>query len=165
MACRRCGCRMLTKVGHARPMLICTDCGQPVDQRESIAMARQRLWGALTLVGLAMMSGSMLLLATMYEWRRPGSMEGVFGTREEEAGNEEKREESRALFEPSGLVQPQASEPPGGVEQPGSKERISGLDTSGASGRPEPSPTVSTQPATTAAQQEHQQPNADRQEQ
>ncbi len=29
MACPKCGCRLLTKVGRSRTMLICSDCGHP----------------------------------------------------------------------------------------------------------------------------------------
>jgi len=29
MACPKCGCRLLTKVGRSKTMLICSDCGHP----------------------------------------------------------------------------------------------------------------------------------------
>lgn len=29
MACPKCGCRLLTKVGRSKTMLICCDCGHP----------------------------------------------------------------------------------------------------------------------------------------
>lgn len=29
MACPKCGCRLLTKVGRTKTMLICSDCGHP----------------------------------------------------------------------------------------------------------------------------------------
>ena len=31
MACPKCGCRLLTKVGRSRTLLICADCGHPQD--------------------------------------------------------------------------------------------------------------------------------------
>jgi hypothetical protein len=31
MACPKCGCRLLTKVGRSKTMLICADCGHPQD--------------------------------------------------------------------------------------------------------------------------------------
>jgi hypothetical protein len=105
---------MITKVGHARPMLICTDCGLPVDQRESIAMARQRFWGALTLMGMALISGAMLLLATIYEYRMAGSMEGSLDRPEDGSEKEGKKDETRILLEPSGLVKPASREPASG---------------------------------------------------
>jgi hypothetical protein len=111
---------MLTKVGQARPMLICTDCGLPVDQRESSALARQRLWGALTLVGMAFVSGAMLLLAMMYEWRTTGAQEGSAERTEEASGEGTPKGEERLLLEPSRLLKPQtqASGQEGGGPRP-----------------------------------------------
>jgi hypothetical protein len=106
MACRRCGCRMLTKVGRTTPMLICTDCGLPVDQRESAALKRKRLWGALTLVCMAVMGGAILLLASINEIRREGGFQDA--ERQTEASSEEgEKDEQRLLLEPSRLVDPQ----------------------------------------------------------
>lgn len=31
MACPKCGCRLLTKVGHSKKMLICSDCSHPLE--------------------------------------------------------------------------------------------------------------------------------------
>jgi hypothetical protein len=31
MACPKCGCRLLTKVGRSKKMLICSDCSHPRD--------------------------------------------------------------------------------------------------------------------------------------
>ena len=133
---------MLTKVGHARPMLICTDCGQPVDQRDSIALARQRLWGALTLVGMAMLSGAMLLLASTYEWRKAGLVDAE---KQEQAASDEGTKEERAIFEPSGLIKP------------------SGLvkASAGVKAQERPTRTVSTQPNAATAQEKHQQKHPD----
>lgn len=103
MACRRCGCRMLTKVGRTHPMLICTDCGLPVDQRESAALKRKRLWGALTISGMACLGGAMLLLASINEMRREGGLEAVESSSESSSQDGEKEEGGR-LLEPSGLV-------------------------------------------------------------
>lgn len=108
---------MVTKVGHAHPMLICTDCGQPLDQRETAAMVRQRLWGALMLVTMALVSGAMLLLATIYESRRTGSLEGSLERTEESSGDEAKGEKADVLPEPSHLVKP-AAERTGSGERP-----------------------------------------------
>lgn len=109
---------MLTKVGHARPMLICTDCGLPVDQRHSSALARQRLWGALTLVGLALVSAAMLLLATMYEWRATAAKEGALESTEETSGEGAKEEEGPRVLEPSRLVRPRPAQTGKGERTP-----------------------------------------------
>jgi hypothetical protein len=140
---------MLTKVGHSHPMLICTDCGLPVDQRESSAMARQRLWGALTLVGLALVSGAMLLLATVYENRTAGSVEGSLDKPEDAVGEEGKKDEERFLMEPSALVKPSAMAKP--------KLREAGKGE-GAS-TPTTTPAVSAQPDPAATNQEKEQPH------
>lgn len=102
---------MITKVGRTTPMLICTDCGHPVDQRESAAIKRKRLWGALTLVGMAVLGGAILLLASINEIRREG--EGQDAKRQTEASSEEgEKDEQRVLLEPSRLgdVQPPAAD-------------------------------------------------------
>ena len=31
MACPKCGCRLLTKVGRSKQMLICSDCSNPLE--------------------------------------------------------------------------------------------------------------------------------------
>ncbi|MEB3156355.1 MAG: hypothetical protein VKO26_02820 [Cyanobacteriota bacterium] len=87
-------------------MLICTDCGQPVDQRETSAMARQRVWGALALVVMALLSGSMLLLASIYESRTAGSLEDALDQAEERSGKERDKEDERLLLDPSDLIKP-----------------------------------------------------------
>jgi hypothetical protein len=97
---------MVTKVGHAHPMLICTDCGLPLDQRENTAMVRQRLWGALWLVAMALVSGAMLLLAMSYEYRKSGPLEDSLERTEDGSGEEAKREKENLLFDPSKLVKP-----------------------------------------------------------
>jgi hypothetical protein len=105
---------MLTKVGRTHPMLICTDCGQPVDQRESAALARKRLWGAFTLVGLTLVSGSVLWLASIEE-RRMASGADEATEQQAEGGGEGEGEERAILMEPSALMRSTrtAAEPPG----------------------------------------------------
>jgi hypothetical protein len=95
---------MLTKVGYTKPMLICTDCGLPMDQRESATHTRQRLWGALTLVTMAMVGAAMLLLASMQEMRRAGFLEGGSERQTEAQSQEGEKGEGRVLLEPSPLV-------------------------------------------------------------
>jgi cell division septation protein DedD len=97
---------MVTKVGHAKPMLICTDCGLPVDQRQTSEMARQRLWGALALVAMALISGAMLLLASINESRTAGFLEGSVDKPEKASGEDGQSSESLLLPEPSDLLKP-----------------------------------------------------------
>ncbi len=67
LACRRCGCRMVTKVGRGGNLLICSDCGVPVEQRQGQLDIRQRLFGALALIGLTLVGGMIFFLAAMEE--------------------------------------------------------------------------------------------------
>ncbi|MEB3201983.1 MAG: hypothetical protein VKK05_04105 [Synechococcus sp.] len=101
MACRRCGCRMLTKVGRSTPMLICTDCGLPVDRRETADIKRKRLWGALTLMSMASMGGILLLMVSMNEMRTAGRLQITSHGERAKVG---RSAESGAYFHPGGLV-------------------------------------------------------------
>ena len=104
MACRRCGCRMVTKVGRTAPMLICTDCGLPVDQRETAELRRKHVWGYITLVGLASIGGAMFLLASVREMRPAGSLEGGSDWREEAARESEGSGKGEVLVQPGALA-------------------------------------------------------------
>lgn len=103
VACRRCGCRMITKVGRTTPMLICTDCGLPIDQRQTATLDRQRLSSAVVLMVMALVAGSMVLLASVNEMRRAGSLDEASGSPAEASG-EEGKEDERRLMEPSDLL-------------------------------------------------------------
>ena len=71
MACRRCGCRMVTKVGRGGNLLICSDCGVPAEKRQGQRDNRQRLFGALALIGLTLVGGMIFFLAAMEERLAP----------------------------------------------------------------------------------------------
>jgi len=49
MACPKCGCRLLTKVGRSTTLLICADCGHP--QAPSLEAGGFQ-WGQLSSVAL-----------------------------------------------------------------------------------------------------------------
>lgn len=100
---------MVTKVGHARPMLICTDCGLPLDQRDTAAIGRRRLWGALWLVAMALMSVAMMLLAMSYESRRVNPLEDSLERADDGSGEAAKRERDDPLMEFSKLMGPGSS--------------------------------------------------------
>jgi hypothetical protein len=112
MACRRCGCRMIAKVGRTHPMLICTDCGLPMDQRESKDLARRRLWSAITLTILATVGGAMALLAAMNDVRTAHPLEE--STERKEGGEREERGDEKSLFliGPSGLTEEDSNRRP-----------------------------------------------------
>lgn len=51
MACPKCGCRLLTKVGRSKTMLICSDCGHPhAPSAQSPVFAWRQLSTVLLLV-------------------------------------------------------------------------------------------------------------------
>ena len=60
MACPKCGCRLLTKVGRSKTMLICSDCGhprQPTPEGEIVQwrqLSSVLLLGAVAAVALAL---------------------------------------------------------------------------------------------------------------
>lgn len=119
MACRRCGCRMVTKVGRAAPMLICTDCGLPVDQRETAELKRKRLWGAVTLISMACMGGVLLLMVSINEMRTAGQLhitpEGEKGS--EEHGDEKAGSLGSGELDALWLGEPANGNPTGGAAQ------------------------------------------------
>jgi hypothetical protein len=49
MACPKCGCRLLTKVGRSKTMLICADCGHPQDPSLEVGSFQ---WSQLSTVAL-----------------------------------------------------------------------------------------------------------------
>jgi hypothetical protein len=71
LACRRCGCRMVTKVGRRGNLLICSDCGVPVENLEGQLQHRQRLYAALALICLTLVGGMVFVLAAMEERLAP----------------------------------------------------------------------------------------------
>jgi hypothetical protein len=71
LACRRCGCRMVTKVGGRGNLLICSDCGVPVENLQGQLQHRQRLYAALSLICLTLVGGMIFLLAAMEERLAP----------------------------------------------------------------------------------------------
>lgn len=100
MACRRCGCRMVTMVGRRGNLLICCDCGVPVENLQGQLQHRQRLYAALALISLTLVGGMIFLLAAMDDRLAPwatqtGQSEG--GT---QSGNERQRLPEPALLAP-----------------------------------------------------------------
>ena len=99
LACRRCGCRMVTKVGRGGNLLICSDCGVPVANREGQLQHRQRLYAALSLICLTLVGGMIFVLAAMEERLAPWASQT--GQRE---GGAQNGEESLRLPEPALLA-------------------------------------------------------------
>ena len=62
---------MVTKVGRRGNLLICSDCGVPVENLQGQLQHRQRLYAALALISLTLVGGMIFLLAAMEERLAP----------------------------------------------------------------------------------------------
>ena len=62
---------MVTKVGGRGNLLICSDCGVPVENLQGQLQHRQRLYAALSLICLTLVGGMIFLLAAMEERLAP----------------------------------------------------------------------------------------------
>ncbi|MEX0588753.1 MAG: hypothetical protein WD136_05805 [Cyanobium sp.] len=62
MACPKCGCRLITKVGRSKTMLICADCGHP--QGPSIT-SRGFQWNQLSSVALLLAIAAVAIALTL----------------------------------------------------------------------------------------------------
>jgi len=86
LACPKCGCRMVAKVGSgSSARLVCTDCGRPVDAALLAEERRRRLRAALFLGLLALGGALLFLLGSMNEQIQgdPGLEEGAPAAGEE----------------------------------------------------------------------------------
>jgi hypothetical protein len=90
---------MVTKVGRGGNLLICSDCGVPVEKLQGQLEHRQRLYGALALIGLSLVGGMIFFLAAMEERLAPDVTKT--GQRE---GGAEKGEKGQRLLEPALLA-------------------------------------------------------------
>lgn len=66
MACPKCGCRLLTKVGRSKTMLICSDCGHP--QQPSLDNPGSRWRQLSTVLLLVLISGVALTLSLLSDF-------------------------------------------------------------------------------------------------
>ena len=90
---------MVTKVGRGGNLLICSDCGVPVENIQGQLQHRQRLYAALALICLTLVGGMIFLLAAMEERLAPWATQAG-----ENEGGSEKGEESLRLPEPALLA-------------------------------------------------------------
>jgi hypothetical protein len=69
LVCERCGCRMVAKVGRGTHSLVCVDCGHPANSRTYEEQSRRSWRAAIALVGFAVLTGLILSLALLQEFR------------------------------------------------------------------------------------------------
>lgn len=97
MACPKCGCRLVTKVGRrAEGRFVCTDCGRPVDGRRLAEAQRQRWRAALILSLLALVGTLVFVLASANDAENGGDagVESVAPGGEERGGDRRGGEEA-----------------------------------------------------------------------
>jgi hypothetical protein len=91
---------MVTKVGRRGNLLICSDCGVPAEKPKGQPDNRQRLFGALALIGLTLVGGMIFFLAAVEERLAPNinqSRQRVDGAVQ---GEEDQRLQEPALLAP-----------------------------------------------------------------
>jgi hypothetical protein len=90
---------MVTKVGRRGNLLICSDCGVPVENIQGQRQHRQRLYASLGLIGLTLLGGMIFVLASMEERLAPRAAQT--GQRQ---GGAAKAEQSQRLPGPALLA-------------------------------------------------------------
>ena len=73
MGCAKCGCRMLTKVGRKKPMLICTDCGHPIGEARDAENRQRQRHGSLFMLALAAVALMAFFLTQLREKTSDGN--------------------------------------------------------------------------------------------
>ena len=91
---------MVTKVGGRGNLLICSDCGVPVENLQGQQQHRQRLYAALSLLCLTLVGGMVFLLAAMEERLAPWATQTGQSEGGGENGNQSPRLPEPALLAP-----------------------------------------------------------------
>lgn len=84
MGCAKCGCRMLTKVGRSKPMLICTDCGHPISEVDDHKNRQRQRNGSLFMLALAAVALMAFFLTQIRERTNSGNQPAERMHREKE---------------------------------------------------------------------------------
>jgi len=72
LPCSRCGCRVVSKLGRGKGMLICADCGHPQANMVDPARRRNTALAAFSLIGILMVGTSVLMLDSIHDSLRQG---------------------------------------------------------------------------------------------
>lgn len=70
--CSRCGCRLVSKLGRGKGMLICADCGHPQATLVDPSKRRNTALAAFSLIGILFVGTSVLLLDSIHDTLHPG---------------------------------------------------------------------------------------------
>jgi hypothetical protein len=102
---------MVTKVGRRGNLLICSDCGVPVENLQGQLQHRQRLYAALALSSLTLVGGMIFLLAAMEERLAPWATQTGQSEGGAQNGNVRPRLPEPALLAPDPKPTPSISSP------------------------------------------------------
>lgn len=102
---------MVTKVGRGGNLLICSDCGVPVESIQGQLQHRQRLYAALALICLTLVGGMIFVLAAMEERLAPSATQAGRSEGGSEKGAESPRLPEPALLAPDPKPSPSSSRP------------------------------------------------------
>ena len=91
---------MVTKVGRGGNLLICSDCGVPVENLQGQLQHRQRLYAALALLSLTLVGGMVFLLAAMEDRLAPWASQTGQRQGGGQNGNQSQRLPEPALLAP-----------------------------------------------------------------
>jgi hypothetical protein len=91
---------MVTMVGRRGNLLICCDCGVPVENLQGQLQHRQRLYAALALISLTLVGGMIFLLAAMDDRLAPWAIQTGQSEGGTQSGNERQRLPEPALLAP-----------------------------------------------------------------
>ena len=72
MSCSKCGCRIVSKLGRSKGLLICADCGHPVQTLLDPAKGRRTALAAVSLAGIMLVGSSVLILDSIHDSQRQG---------------------------------------------------------------------------------------------
>ena len=102
---------MVTKVGGRGNLLICSDCGVPVENLQGQQQHRQRLYAALSLICLTLVGGMVFLLAAMEDRLAPWATQTGQNEGGAQNGNESPRLPEPALLAPDAKHTPSIISP------------------------------------------------------
>jgi len=91
---------MVTMVGRRGNLLICCDCGVPVENLQGQLQHRQRLYAALALISLTLVGGMIFLLAAMDDRLAPWAIQTGQSEGGTQSGDERQRLPEPALLAP-----------------------------------------------------------------
>lgn len=85
--CSRCGCRIVSKLGRGKGLLICADCGHPLPNLVDPNKRRNTVLAAFSLIAMLMVGTSVLVLDSQRSSQQQGDL-APEASRSERSGGE-----------------------------------------------------------------------------